>query len=184
MSEAPSTPPPGPDTLLRQALASRDIPCTHCGHNLRDCTSNRCPECGSPLRVVVEADRLAHRAWLPAAALTFIAIASAFTFASTIRWVIDMARTTWFVSTQPAGGFSTTMPSFSQVPVAMWFDATVLPGVALGAGAGAWLAWRAVRRHDRAGIARALWRCGMIAVILALLLLADAVANTIQYSLF
>ena len=53
MSEEPPTPPPDADTLLRQALASRDVPCTHCGHNLRDTTTGRCPECGRPLRIIV-----------------------------------------------------------------------------------------------------------------------------------
>jgi len=38
--------PPGHDQALRLFMASRDVPCPHCGYNLRDLARARCPECG------------------------------------------------------------------------------------------------------------------------------------------
>lgn len=36
---------PGPDRAARY-LATRDIPCPHCGYIMRGLESARCPECG------------------------------------------------------------------------------------------------------------------------------------------
>ncbi|MEW6253410.1 MAG: hypothetical protein AB1716_22435 [Planctomycetota bacterium] len=54
---APAAPPAGqktpPRALLVQFLAGRDTPCPVCRYNLRDLTSDRCPECGALLELGV-----------------------------------------------------------------------------------------------------------------------------------
>jgi predicted RNA-binding Zn-ribbon protein involved in translation (DUF1610 family) len=50
-----ATPPPD-DPSLAEYLADRDIPCAHCGYNLRGLTSHTCPECGGEIPDVVIAD--------------------------------------------------------------------------------------------------------------------------------
>ena len=175
MSEEPPTPPPDADTLLRQALASRDVPCTHCGHNLRDTTTGRCPECGRPLRIIVEADRLMRRAWIPAAALTFIAIACAASTIFTVVTIVGLLRLPFNVVIQGQPGAS--------VPWTLWLDATFLGGVTVGAAAGTVMAWRSVRLQQRAGIVRAMWRCAVIGVLLAALILVENLAYYFLYGL-
>ena len=44
---------PEDETLLTQYLARRDVPCPRCGYNLRDATSDACPECGDRLQLQV-----------------------------------------------------------------------------------------------------------------------------------
>jgi hypothetical protein len=39
--------------LLQHYLANRDEPCPSCRYNLRNLTTNRCPECGDELRLRV-----------------------------------------------------------------------------------------------------------------------------------
>lgn len=43
--------------LLRQFVQGRDVPCPQCGYNLRNTESARCPECGTPLSLHVNAPR-------------------------------------------------------------------------------------------------------------------------------
>lgn len=45
------SPPPGPADALEVYLAARDVPCPHCHYNLRDLSTNRCPECGFELTI-------------------------------------------------------------------------------------------------------------------------------------
>jgi hypothetical protein len=37
--------------LLAEYLADRDLACPNCAYNLRGLTTDRCPECGEPLRL-------------------------------------------------------------------------------------------------------------------------------------
>lgn len=49
---------PGADSeaeLLASYLAARDVACPGCRYNLRGCAGEACPECGRPIRLVIEA---------------------------------------------------------------------------------------------------------------------------------
>ena len=52
--------------LLKQFLATRDIPCPVCGYNLRGISSAKCPECGRSLELRVVSGDLRVTAWLVA----------------------------------------------------------------------------------------------------------------------
>jgi hypothetical protein len=46
-----------PDSdLVRMHLAFRDVPCPHCGYNLRGLAAAQCPECSTPLRLTIAPD--------------------------------------------------------------------------------------------------------------------------------
>lgn len=56
----------GSDThsVLRQFLADRDVPCPHCGYNLRGLQAEVCPECKHDLHLKLDSDFAAMR-YLP-----------------------------------------------------------------------------------------------------------------------
>jgi hypothetical protein len=50
--------------LLRELLASRDIPCPVCSYNLRGLDRPVCPECAAPLRLHLTSSNLRLGPWL------------------------------------------------------------------------------------------------------------------------
>lgn len=52
--------------LRRRFVEGRDVPCPSCNYNLRNTTSDRCPECGELLRLRINVPRTHRRAWLAA----------------------------------------------------------------------------------------------------------------------
>src|SRR5205823_14867222 len=55
VAEATDTTPASDDAaMLKQYLGSRDVPCPHCNYNLRNLTSNVCPECGEEVTLRVQ----------------------------------------------------------------------------------------------------------------------------------
>jgi hypothetical protein len=56
----------GDAALLRQFLATRDVPCPVCGYNLRGNSSPKCSECGARLDVRVGSTDLRITPWLVA----------------------------------------------------------------------------------------------------------------------
>lgn len=53
-----------PHHLLHAFLADRDVPCPHCGYNLRGLQAGVCPECKHDLRLKLDGDFAAMR-YLP-----------------------------------------------------------------------------------------------------------------------
>src|SRR5262245_2704462 len=68
------------DSLLRQFVEGRDSPCPTCGYNLRNTTSQRCPECGTRLNLVLERTRQPSGKWI----IPLICAAAAFGFFVTV----------------------------------------------------------------------------------------------------
>lgn len=58
MSESTAQP------VLQQFLADRDVPCPHCGYNLRGLQASVCPECKHDLQLKLDGDFAAKR-YLP-----------------------------------------------------------------------------------------------------------------------
>jgi len=52
------------DPWLIEFLRDRDQPCPLCRYNLRDLTSNRCPECGQMLQLLVEPREANQKFWI------------------------------------------------------------------------------------------------------------------------
>lgn len=55
-----------PDLMLRQFVEGRNAACPTCGYNLRNTTSQRCPECGTKLNLVLESTRQRSGRWIAA----------------------------------------------------------------------------------------------------------------------
>jgi hypothetical protein len=80
--DAPTETPSDYAVLLRQFLATRDVPCPVCGYNLRDCQSPMCSECGAKLDLRIGSLDLKIGPWLvallgtalPMGAVTLIAL--------------------------------------------------------------------------------------------------------------
>lgn len=53
-----------PNSVLRAFLADRDVPCPHCGYNLRGLQAGVCPECKHDLQLRLDGDFAAKR-YLP-----------------------------------------------------------------------------------------------------------------------
>ncbi len=53
----------GEATAIAQFLAGRDVECPRCGYNLRDQTSDRCPECAHALTLSIQAQRPVPLGW-------------------------------------------------------------------------------------------------------------------------
>ncbi|MBL1217397.1 MAG: hypothetical protein D8M59_07860 [Planctomycetes bacterium] len=60
----PETPADQADPVLIAFLAERDEPCPKCGYNLRGCTSTKCPECGTTVKLVIKQAYWSPAAWV------------------------------------------------------------------------------------------------------------------------
>lgn len=60
--------------LLAAYLATRNVPCAKCGHNLRGVTTGTCPECGREIVVTVGHFDHSTTPWIVAMALYGLAI--------------------------------------------------------------------------------------------------------------
>ncbi len=54
------------ETLLKQYLAERDVPCPVCKYNVRSLTTDVCPECGERLGLALKAIDQRYGAWIAA----------------------------------------------------------------------------------------------------------------------
>jgi hypothetical protein len=55
---------PEPRSLVRDFLATREVRCPACRHNLRGVKGHRCPECGFELHLTLRAPRFGSGVWL------------------------------------------------------------------------------------------------------------------------
>lgn len=110
--------------LLREYLASRDVPCVRCGYNLRGLTSGRCPECDLPVTLVIGSREPPWATWLAALAGVWVLPSGALLVLMFVSWLR-------FASNE----------RFSRQE---YLEVFIVPGVILvaWAGAGVWLAGR------------------------------------------
>jgi hypothetical protein len=88
-----------PDSdLVRMHLAFRDVPCPHCGYNLRGLAAAQCPECSTLLRLTIAPDDSAT--WPVGLALTILVLHSILFALATI---VGLANDGGVLTVIPAG---------------------------------------------------------------------------------
>ncbi len=143
-------------------VATRDVPCPACAHNLRASDGAKCPECGAALRLEVSADRLAARGWWVAGVLTVFGVATIFYIATNIWTLVRY----WGM----AGGFD------GRMIISFTF---MLMYVTLGVASclfAVW-AWQGWARGDRRALENAATRAiGIVAVVGVMFFLTAAMS--------
>jgi hypothetical protein len=90
------------DALVQQFVEGRDTPCPTCGYNLRNTTSQRCSECGTALKLVLESGKRRSGRWIYA----LVCAAAPFGFFATILAIgmYGMWQREWQFSRSIFGG--------------------------------------------------------------------------------
>ena len=129
MAEATDTTPASDDAaMLKQYLGSRDVPCPHCNYNLRNLTSNVCPECGEEVTLRVQS--LEPRQAAPIAGLVLLSAGAGLNGLLLIYWL-----TMVLYYDRSSGGWGS------------FFKVNAVGFVALGSCVAIWLKfWRKIRR--------------------------------------